>query len=75
MGPETEDAIHRALATKQGCSSDECAADAGDGSTGKSDAVQALGRLGWIAIGDAAVASVAAVVTLAFWGRGEETRS
>lgn len=69
-GPNTEDAIQRALAEKQGCTTDECAAaDTGDESAdnvpGSSDAVSAVGRLGWIVIGGIAVTGVAVGVGLA----------
>jgi peptidoglycan hydrolase-like protein with peptidoglycan-binding domain len=51
-GPNTEDAIQRALAEKQGCTSDECAAaDTGDETADNSDAVGAMGRLGWVVMG------------------------
>jgi len=67
-GPETEDAIQAALAEKQGCTADECSADTGDESadnpSGSSDAVGAIGRLGWIVIGGMALTGVAVGVTL-----------
>jgi hypothetical protein len=66
-GPNTEDAIQHALAEKQGCTSDECAAaaDTGDETADNSDAVGAIGRLGWVVMGGIAVAGVAVGVTLA----------
>ena len=69
-GPNTEDAIQRALAEKQGCTSDECAAaDTGDETADNSDAVSAIGRLGWVVMGGIAVAGVAVGVTLVLRGR------
>jgi hypothetical protein len=70
-GPETEDAIQRALAEKQGCTADECsAADTGDGASGGStDAVASLGRLGWLVIGGITVAGVAVGVALTMRSR------
>ena len=56
----------RALAEKQGCTSDECAAaDTGDETAESSDAVGAMGRLGWVVMGAVAVTGVAVGVTLA----------
>ncbi len=61
-GPNTEDAIQRALIEKQGCTADECTADTGDESAdngaGSSDAVSAMGRLGWLVIGSFAAVGV-----------------
>ena len=58
-GPQTEDAIGKALAEMQGCSSGECAteaaAPAADPST---DALAPVGRIGWWALGGVALASV-----------------
>jgi peptidoglycan hydrolase-like protein with peptidoglycan-binding domain len=70
-GPETEDAIQRALAEKQGCTGDECsAADTGDeASGGSTDAVASLGRLGWLVIGGMTVAGVAVGVALTMRSR------
>ena len=65
-GPNTEDAIHHALAQRQGCTSDECAAaDTGDETAESSDAVGAMGRLGWVVMGAIAITGVAVGVTLA----------
>jgi hypothetical protein len=66
-GPNTEDAIQRALAEK-GCTADECAIDLG-GEGGSSDPLAAVGRLGWIVIGGVAIAGVAAGVVLVMRGR------
>ena len=52
-GPQTEDAIAKALAAKQGCTGDECAASSGapaSAPAGGSDALQGTGRLGWVVI-------------------------
>jgi hypothetical protein len=67
-GPNTEDAIQRALAEKFGCTADECAVDLG-GEGGSSDPLAAVGRLGWIVIGGVALAGVAAGVVLVMRGR------
>jgi len=62
-GPNTEDAIQRALIEKQGCTADECSADTGDESADnandKSDALAGVGRLGWVVIGGVALVGVA----------------
>ena len=70
-GPITEDAIQRALASKQGCTGEECnpggvALPSGTTppetppSSGPStDAVGSLGRIGWLLIGGVAVTSIA----------------
>ena len=88
-GPITEDAIQRALASKGGCTGDECnpggttplggttppggttqpentAPPETPPSSGPStDAVGALGRIGWLLIGGVAVTSVAVGVFVA----------
>ena len=68
-GPETEDAIQRALAERQGCPADGCGADEGGAVVGETDALGATGRLGWLVMGTMAVAGVAVGVALAVRGR------
>ena len=71
-GPETEDAVQRALAQRQGCSADGCGADEGGAvGGGGTDAVSAVGRLGWLVMGGMAVAGVAVGVVLAGRSRSE----
>ena len=71
-GPETEDAVQRALAERQGCSADGCGADEGGAvGGGATDAVSAVGRLGWLVMGGMAVAGVAVGVALAVRSRSE----
>ncbi|MBK7828378.1 peptidoglycan-binding protein [Nannocystis sp.] len=71
-GPETEDAVQRALAERQGCSADGCGADEGGAvGGGGTDAVSAVGRLGWLVMGGMAVAGVAVGVALAVRSRSE----
>jgi hypothetical protein len=62
-GPNTEDAIQRALDQRQGCTSDECAAAA----TGEKAAEHSgvMGRGGWWVVGAVAATGVAVGVTLA----------
>jgi hypothetical protein len=58
-GPQTEDAIGKALAERQGCSSGECATEAAAPAEGAStDALAPVGRIGWWALGGVALASV-----------------
>jgi hypothetical protein len=79
-GPITEDAIQRALASKQGCTGEECnPRDPGSTppsgntppretppSSGQStDAIGSLGRIGWLLIGGVAVTSVAVGIFVA----------
>ena len=82
-GPSTEDAIQRALASKESCTGDECnpgntappgtttppentAPSETPPSSGPStDAVGALGRIGWLLIGGVAVTSVAVGIFVA----------
>ncbi|MDC0721732.1 peptidoglycan-binding protein [Nannocystis bainbridge] len=72
-GPETEDAIQRALGKLQGCSADECSPSSGGGVTGgtSSDPLSAVGRLGWWIIGGATVAGVAVGLAIAMRAREE----
>ena len=71
-GPETEDAVQRALAQRQGCAADGCGADEGGAvGGGATDAVSAVGRLGWLVMGGMAVAGVAVGVALAVRSRSE----
>ncbi|WP_177326027.1 peptidoglycan-binding protein [Nannocystis exedens] len=60
-GPETEDAIQRALAEHQGgCTTDECGlSGVAAASAGNTDALAGIGRLGWWIVGGATVAGVA----------------
>jgi hypothetical protein len=59
-GPETEDAIQRALAKAQGCNGDECSAEKSPEPGGTStDALTAIGKFGWWIVGGATVAGVA----------------
>ena len=69
-GPKTEDAIQGALAGRQGCTGDECAAGGGAPVSGAgADVMNASGRLGWLVMGTMAVAGVAVGVALAVRGR------
>ena len=70
-GPLTEDAIQRALADRQGCSANGCSADEGGVMVPGSDAVSAVGRLGWLVMGGMAVAGVAVGVALAVRSRSQ----
>ena len=69
-GPNTEDAIQRALIEKQGCTADECSADTGeesaDNANEKSDALAGVGRLGWVVIGGFALVGVAIGAAVTF---------
>lgn len=66
-GPATEDAIQRALAASQGCTADECNATGG----ASTDAVRAVGRLGWLVVGGVAVAGVTVGLALVLRDRSE----
>ena len=69
-GPETEDAIQRALAQQQGCTADECATTGTPAPTGGStDMLTGIGRLGWWIIGGATAAGIAVGITLAVRAR------
>ncbi|MBZ5709372.1 peptidoglycan-binding protein [Nannocystis pusilla] len=70
-GPETEDAIQRALAKLQGCSADECSPSSGSAVTGgaSSDPLSAIGRLGWWIIGGATFVGVAVGLAVAMRAR------
>lgn len=68
-GPETEDAIQRALAERQGCAAGECGREDGPPSRGSTDPLHAIGRLGWWIIGSATVAGVALGVAVAVRAR------
>ena len=69
-GPETEDAIQRALAQQQGCTADECAPTGTSAPTGGStDMLTGIGRLGWWIIGGATAAGIAVGITLAVRAR------
>ncbi|MDC0720897.1 peptidoglycan-binding protein [Nannocystis bainbridge] len=72
-GPETEDAIQRALATIQGCSADECSPSSGSAVTdgASSDPLRAVSRVGWWIIGGATVAGVAIGLAVAMRAREE----
>ena len=65
-GPETEDAIQQALASKNPCTADECGAP-GPAPTGSSDALRSVGAIGKFVIGAVAVTGVA--VGIALWTR------
>ncbi|MDC0716192.1 peptidoglycan-binding domain-containing protein [Nannocystis bainbridge] len=69
-GPQTEDAIHKALAVKQGCVTDECAASGGAAevappSAGSADVLAAISRTGWWVIGGVTLLSVGAGLAIA----------
>ena len=69
-GPKTEDAIQRALADLQGCTSDECGVVPGSPVTpagASSDPLKASGRVGKIVIGAVGLAGVAAGVAIWRW--------
>ena len=69
-GPETEDAIQRALAEQQGCTADECAPTGTPAPTsGSTDMLAGIGRLGWWIIGGATAAGIAVGITLAVRAR------
>jgi hypothetical protein len=63
-GPQTEDAIYKALAESQGCTADECAVadSAGTGAAGSQgaskDVLASISRVGWFVIGGVTLASV-----------------
>jgi hypothetical protein len=70
-GPETEDAIQRALAQRQGCSAEECSAEGGPATSAgaSSDPLRGIGRLGWWIAGSATVAGVAVGMALVMRNR------
>nr|WP_276603079.1 peptidoglycan-binding domain-containing protein [Nannocystis pusilla] len=66
-GPETEDAVQRALAAQTGCSADECSPKGSQISPAgeSSDPLRGIGRLGWWIIGGTAIVGVTVGVALA----------
>ena len=61
-GPKTEDAIHKALAGKTGCTADECGVGSQDSA---GDPIEGAGRLGWIVIGGVTLTGLALGIALA----------